>query len=110
MRPALLVCKAFAADIAVTDSKIGLLSNKDGAPLLSGVRILDRIIEQIASPVRWDLCMASMESMGVTHAIEIAPAGTLVGLLKRGVPDIQTYAIKSPDDLDSARTFAGVKG
>ena len=110
MRPALVAFKAFAAEIAVKDSQIGLLSNKDGAPLLSGVRILDRIIEQIASPVRWDLCMASLESIGVTHAIEIAPAGTLVGLLKRGAPGIATHALKSPDDLDSARTFAGVKG
>jgi [acyl-carrier-protein] S-malonyltransferase len=110
MRPALVAFKAFAAEIAVKDSQIGLLSNKDGAPLLSGARILDRIIEQIASPVRWDLCMASMESIGVTHAIEIAPAGTLVGLLKRGAPGIATHALKSPDDLDSARTFAGVKG
>jgi [acyl-carrier-protein] S-malonyltransferase len=110
MRPALVACKAFAADIAVKDSEIGLLSNKDGAVLLSGVRILDRIIEQIASPVRWDLCMASMESIGVTRAIEIAPAGTLVGLLKRGAPGIATHALKSPDDLESARTFAGVKG
>jgi [acyl-carrier-protein] S-malonyltransferase len=110
MRPALVAFKAFAAEIAVKDSQIGLLSNKDGAPLLSGARILDRIIEQIASPVRWDLCMASMESIGVTHAIEIAPAGTLVGLLKRGAPGIATHALKSPDDLDSARTFAGIKG
>ena len=110
MRPALVAFKAFAAEIAVKDSQIGLLSNKDGAPLLSGARILDRIIEQIASPVRWDLCMASMESIGVTHAIEIAPAGTLVGLLKRGAPGIATHALKSPDDLDSARAFAGVKG
>jgi [acyl-carrier-protein] S-malonyltransferase len=110
MRPALVEFKAFAAEIAVKDSQIGLLSNKDGAPLLSGARILDRIIEQIASPVRWDLCMASMESIGVTHAIEIAPAGTLVGLLKRGAPGIATHALKSPDDLDSARAFAGVKG
>jgi [acyl-carrier-protein] S-malonyltransferase len=110
MRPALVAFKAFAAEIAVKDSQIGVLSNKDGAPLLSGARILDRIIEQVASPVRWDLCMASMESIGVTRAIEIAPAGTLVGLLKRGAPGIATHALKSPDDLDSARTFAGVKG
>lgn len=110
MRPALVAFKAFAAEIAVKDSQIGLLSNKDGAPLLSGAKILDRIIEQIASPVRWDLCMASMESIGITHTIEIAPAGTLVGLLKRGAPGIATHALKSPDDLDSARTFAGVKG
>ena len=110
MKPAREACKTFAADIAVKDSETGLLSNKDGAVLLSGARILDRIIEQIASPVRWDLCMSSMESIGVTRAIEIAPGGTLVGLLKRGAPDIATQALKSPDDLDAARTLAREKG
>ena len=110
MKPALQGFKTFAAGLEVHDAKVGLVSNKDGQVLLSGVRILDRIIEQVANPVRWDLCMSSMESSGVTRALEIAPAGTLVGLLKRGAPDVSTFALKSPDDLDSARTFARVKG
>jgi [acyl-carrier-protein] S-malonyltransferase len=109
MKPALEVFKVFAADIAVKDSEIGLISNKDGAVLLSGARILDRIIEQIASPVRWDLCMSSMELIGVTRAIELAPGGTLAGLLKRGAPDIATYALKSSDDLDAAQALARAK-
>lgn len=110
MKPALQGFKSFAAGLEVHDAKVGLVSNKDGLVLLSGVRILDRIIEQVANPVRWDLCMSSMESSGVTRALEIAPAGTLVGLLKRGAPDVSTFALKSPDDLDSARTFARAKG
>ena len=110
MKPALQGFKTFAAGLEVHDAKVGLVSNKDGQVLLSGVRILDRIIEQVANPVRWDLCMSSMESSGVTRALEIAPAGTLVGLLKRGAPDVSTFALKSPDDLDSARTFAREKG
>ena len=110
MKPALQGFKTFAAGLEVHDAKVGLVSNKDGQVLLSGVRILDRIIEQVANPVRWDLCMSSMESSGVTRALEIAPAGTLVGLLKRGAPDLSTFALKSPDDLDSARTFARAKG
>jgi [acyl-carrier-protein] S-malonyltransferase len=110
MKPALEGFKAFAAGLVVHDAKVGLVSNKDGAVLLSGERILNRIIEQVANPVRWDLCMSSMESSGVTRAIEIAPAGTLVGLLKRGAPHISIFALKSPDDLDNARTFARMKG
>ena len=54
--------------------------------------------------------MSSMESSGVTRAIEIAPAGTLVGLLKRGAPDVSTFALKTPEDLDNARAFARTKG
>ena len=110
MKPAMESFKSFATGIPVKDSQVGLLSNKDGMVLLSGERILNRIIEQIASPVRWDLCMSSMESIGVTRAIEVAPAGTLAGLLKRGAPGITTYSLKSPDDLEDAREFARVKG
>ncbi len=110
MKPALEGFKAFATSLVVHDAKVGLVSNKDGAILLSGERILNRIIEQVANPVRWDLCMSSMESSGVTRAIEIAPAGTLVGLLKRGAPDVSTFALKTPDDLDNARAFARTKG
>jgi [acyl-carrier-protein] S-malonyltransferase len=110
MKPAMESFKSFATGITVKDSQVGLLSNKDGLVLLSGERILNRIIEQVASPVRWDLCMSSMESIGVTRAIEVAPAGTLAGLLKRGAPGIATYALKSPDELDDAREFARVKG
>ena len=110
MKPALEGFKTFATSLVVHDAKVGLVSNKDGAILLSGERILNRIIEQVANPVRWDLCMSSMESSGVTRAIEIAPAGTLVGLLKRGAPDVLTFAFKTPDDLDNARAFARTKG
>jgi [acyl-carrier-protein] S-malonyltransferase len=110
MKPAMESFKSFATGITVKDSQVGLLSNKDGLVLLSGERILNRIIEQVASPVRWDLCMSSMESIGVTRAIEVAPAGTLAGLLKRGAPGIATYALKSPDELEDAREFVRVKG
>ena len=110
MKPAMESFKSFATDITVKDSQVGLLSNKDGLVLLSGERILNRIIEQVANPVRWDLCMSSMESIGVTRAIEVAPAGTLAGLLKRGAPGIATYALKSPDELEDAREFARAKG
>jgi [acyl-carrier-protein] S-malonyltransferase len=71
---------------------------------------MDRIVAQIANPVRWDLCMSTLKSMGVTGVIELAPAGTLVGLLKRAEPDIETFALKSPDDLDAGHTFAAKHG
>jgi [acyl-carrier-protein] S-malonyltransferase len=35
--------------------------------------------------------------------IEVPPAGTLVGLIKRALPGVETVALKSPADLDAAR-------
>ena len=106
MQPAIEPMRALAAAIEVNDSAIGVLSNKDGAVLTSGREILNRIVDQIASPVRWDLCMQALAEQGVTGAVEVAPAGTLVGLIKRAVPSIEQCALKSPSDIEAARTFA----
>ena len=106
MQPAVEPMRALAASIEVNDSTLGVLSNKDGAVLTSGREILNRIVDQIASPVRWDLCMQMLAEAGVTGAVEVAPAGTLVGLIKRAVPSIEQCALKSPADIAAARTFA----
>ena len=68
--------------------------------------VLERIVSQVANPVRWDLCMKTLQELGVTGVIELAPAGTLVGLLKRATPEIETFAFKSPADLAAAKEFA----
>lgn len=110
MEPAVAPLRDLAASISVSDPAVGVLSNKDGAVITNGREILDRIVAQIASPVRWDLCMNTLASRGVTGAIEVAPAGTLVGLIKRAEPTIVGFALKSPEDCDSARTFATEHG
>ncbi len=96
-----------ASTISTHSVRIQVISNKDGQVVTDGAQVLDRIISQIASPVRWDLCMESLKSLGITGVIELPPAGTLVGLLKRAVPDIETFALKSAEDLEAAREFAG---
>ncbi len=110
MEPAVEPMRALAAEIEVNDATVGVPSNKDGAVIYSGREILDRIVNQIANPVRWDLCMETLASNGVTGVIEVAPAGTLVGLIKRAVPTIEQCALKSPDELEAATTFASHHG
>jgi len=80
-----------------------VLTNSDGSTISSGSEMLTKIVNQISNPVRWDLCMETMKQLGVTAVIELPPAGTLVGLVKRALPGVETLALKSPDDLDAAR-------
>ena len=107
MQPAVEPLSIVASTISTHSVRIQVISNKDGQVVTDGAQVLDRIISQIASPVRWDLCMESFKSLGITGVIELPPAGTLVGLLKRAVPDIETFALKSAEDLEAAREFAG---
>jgi len=94
--------RSAAAAIAAREPGIRLYSNKDGSVVTTGDQALQQLIAQIASPVRWDLCMQSMAADGVTGIIELLPAGALVGLAKRGLKGVPTVAVKTPDDLPAA--------
>jgi [acyl-carrier-protein] S-malonyltransferase len=110
MQPAVEPLRALASTISTSEPAVGVLSNKDGAVVTDGADVLDRIVNQIANPVRWDLCMETLVSLGVTGVIEVAPAGTLVGLIKRAAPSIEQFALKSPADIDVARAFIATHG
>jgi len=110
MQPAVEPMRELAATMQVNDPAVALLSNKDGGVVSSGREVLDRIVNQIANPVRWDLCMQSLLAQGVTGVVELAPAGTLVGLIKRATPSIAQFALKSAADLESAGEFIAQHG
>jgi [acyl-carrier-protein] S-malonyltransferase len=104
MQPAVEPLREIAAKISVSSSNCPVISNKDGAVLQDGREILDRIVAQISNPVRWDLCMTTLADHA-SGAVEVPPAGTLVGLLKRAVPIIETFALKSAEDVTLAKEF-----
>jgi [acyl-carrier-protein] S-malonyltransferase len=105
MSPAVDALAEAAQSVHVSDPVRPLLSNRDGAVVRSGKGWIDRIINQVSAPVRWDLCMQRMSDLGVTAIIELPPAGTLTGLAKRALRGVQTIALKTPDDLDAARAI-----
>ncbi len=102
MAPAVEVLRDAASTVEVADPRRTLWTNHDGTVVTSGRAALDLLVDQVASPVRWDLCMASFADHGVTGIIELAPAGTLTGLAKRALRGIPTVAVKTPDDLAAA--------
>jgi [acyl-carrier-protein] S-malonyltransferase len=102
MRPAVERLAAVAADHDVSDPGITLWTNRDGSVVTSGSAFVDLLVGQVSSPVRWDLCMESFAAAGITGLIEVAPAGALVGLAKRGLKGVPTVAVKTPDDLPAA--------
>jgi [acyl-carrier-protein] S-malonyltransferase len=110
MAPAVPILAQLAKEINAGEPILPFISNKDGAVIDNGREILDRIVGQIAGPVRWDLCMETMAKSGVTGVIELPPSGTLAGLIKRAQPTIETFALKTPEDVPAAREFAKKHG
>ncbi|MEA5121255.1 MAG: ACP S-malonyltransferase [Propionibacterium sp.] len=105
MAPASRRLRLLAESIGTARPVTRLLSNRDGAVVESGAEYLDRMVDQVTSPVRWDLCMDTMASLGTTGLLELAPAGTLTGIAKRNLKGVELFNLNTPDQLDDARDF-----
>src|SRR5690606_18495820 len=59
MAPAVDALRAAAAELIPSDPVLTLWTNRDGGMVTEGRQALDLVVGQIASPVRWDRCMAA---------------------------------------------------
>jgi [acyl-carrier-protein] S-malonyltransferase len=105
MAPAEQALAAVADGVRPADPTRLMLSNLDGAAVNDGRELVRRLVRQVTAPVRWDLCMRTLADLGVTAIIELPPAGTLAGLVKRelkaaGAPEI--VSLNTPADIPAA--------
>ena len=105
MAPAKARLELLARSIGSHNPGTRLLSNRDGQVVESGPEDLSRLVNQVTSPVRWDLCMATMADLGVTGLLELPPAGTLTGIAKRNLKGVERFELNTPAQLDEAREF-----
>ena len=105
MEPAVVKVRDFAGDIEPADPNLAIYSNRHGDRVVSGQEFLDLVVEQISSPVQWEDCMESFVRDDIAGMIELAPAGALAGLAKRGMRGVPVVAVKTPDELEAAQAM-----
>ncbi len=110
MAPAVERLRTLAAAVTTHDPRTRVISNRDGHVVHDGQEVLSRIVAQVANPVRWDLVMETMLDLGVTGMLEMPPAGTLTGIARRAMKGVETFALKTPEQLDDARAFVSEHG
>jgi len=110
MAPAETALATIAGGITPTNPARILLSNADGAGIGDGATMLARLVAQVTAPVRWDLCMRTLHDLGVTAVVELPPAGTLAGLVKRELKGTEIVTVNTPDDLAAARDLISRHG
>ena len=110
MQPAVAHLDRLSRAITTHDPRTRLLSNADGQVVQSGREYLARLVKQVANPVRWDLCLATMAEIGVTGVLELPPAGTLTGIAKRNLKGVELFSLNTPDQLAEAQDFVARHG
>jgi len=91
---------SYASSLSPKDPTVALWTNSDGSVVANGQKFVDLLVDQVSKPVRWDKTMEAMQSAGSKALIELLPGGTLAGIAKRAMKDVEAVALKTPADLD----------
>lgn len=95
MQPAVEGFRALVDDLSPRDAGCDVIANADGAVLRDGQQLLDRLVDQLVRPVRFDRCLAALS----VPVVELAPAGVLTPMVTRARPDLSVRPLRTPDDL-----------
>ncbi|MFJ5882851.1 ACP S-malonyltransferase [Kitasatospora cineracea] len=92
-----------AAAVPFTRPSQLLLSNADGAGVSDPDEIRRRLVRQVVSPVRWDLCLHQLSSVAPELTVSLPPAKTLASILKRQHPELEVLSVTTARDVARAR-------
>jgi [acyl-carrier-protein] S-malonyltransferase len=83
-----------------SDLKVPLINNVEAKVLRSADEVRVSLVQQLPSSVRWQETIQAMWSMGITNFIEIGPGKVLTGLVKRIVPEAETWNIADQESYE----------
>ncbi len=73
-----------------------MIANVDAEPKQTAAASIEALIQQIASPVRWEAVMRRMVADGATAFVEVGPGSVLMGLGKKIARDASFAHLDSP--------------
>ena len=108
MAPAAARLRPELEAVTVSDPRIPVARNLDGALVQSAALVKPSLLGQVSSPVRWTDCVARLAEGGATAFVEVGPGRVLTGLLRRILDGARGHAIEDPDGLERAVAALGL--
>lgn len=99
MQPAAEELRQALAAASFVDARVPLVSNTDGLARTGAEDIRQALALQMTMPVLWDLSVRRMAAEAVARFIEVGPGKVVGGLIRRIVPDVETLAAGTVDEI-----------
>jgi [acyl-carrier-protein] S-malonyltransferase len=99
MRPAAARLAPELRALSVQDPRVPIVANVDAEPKRAAQAAIEALVEQVASPVRWEEVVRRLASEGVTTYVEVGPGTVLSGLVRKIHRDASIASFGAPDDL-----------
>jgi [acyl-carrier-protein] S-malonyltransferase len=81
------------------DPRLPIVANVDAELKRDRVSVIDALIGQVSSPVRWEAIVRRLASEGVTTYVEVGPGTVLSGLVRKMQREAVVRSVGAPGDL-----------
>ncbi len=95
------------AKLEIMDPAIPVIANINAQVLATGAEVVNSLIKQVSSSVRWEETVQNMVNQGVTHFVEVGPGKVLSGLIKKISKEAVILNIEDQSSLE--KTLAKLK-
>ena len=102
MRPAAARLALVLAGVAVVGARIPVVANVSARPVRAPDEIRTSLVEQMASPVRWEQSVRTLQALGATTFVEVGPGTTLAGMIKKTAPSADVLSVEDQATLEAA--------
>ena len=101
MQPAVDGLREALAGAAFRDPRFPVVANATAQPVRKAPEAMRLLVEQLTAPVRWVECMRTAAALapGATF-VEVGPGNVLAALLKRIVPEAESLALGTADEIE----------
>jgi [acyl-carrier-protein] S-malonyltransferase len=91
------------AQTPVRQPALPLIANVSAEPVQHPEDLIQELVTQVYSPVRWSDSLACLSAVGCDRFLELGPGTVIAGLVKRTLPQARVASFGAPADLDAAR-------
>jgi len=107
MAPAATRLEAHLRTIPIRDLRAPLVTNVDADVLTDRTKVVDVLVRQVTSPVRWEEVTTRLANEGTDTFVEVGPGKVLSGLVRRIVPAARVLNVEDRVSLEATLTALG---